>query len=183
MKTYETLRVGYYPMGKSPLVLKHNARAIFNIIDSDPEFKKRILFAGTGTSGALIAAAFSVLDPKEGRSSVLQISKPDDMSTHRRDLEADWGDTEDFDIVVVDDTIASGNTMRHIADKLIKANLIRHVVMVAVPNSYPWEFTPLTKHCPKLRYIATSQFSSDLVCDRPIEADLVRDEYDTAFVY
>jgi hypothetical protein len=78
-----------------------------------------VRFAGMGTSGAMILATLSALDV-ENKHGVILLSKTRE-NTHRNELHGSKysGDYRFLPIVVVDDQMCTGATMKNIKDRLM----------------------------------------------------------------
>lgn len=109
--------VRYYPVLKDINGLFHDANRIVNyLISALPN--QSVTLCGTGTSGAILMTAvlLRLRELREGDSFIL-LQKPGE-STHRDEFmgNADWGHIKN--VIVLDDAVSTGHTIKRIAATL-----------------------------------------------------------------
>jgi orotate phosphoribosyltransferase-like protein len=130
MENLKVLRFYGYPVIHSPDTLKWNVQKIAEYLK--PRYPDNNLqFIGTGTSGAMILTAISLLP--EYQAATFCLVKKEGEHSHRSSLSPDF--SHQCPAVVVDDEISTGMTMHRIATSLHE-ELRKMVEVVAVNKEY-----------------------------------------------
>lgn len=125
-----------YPVCDNPEALQKNIDVIFQNIP-----RKIVQFTGIGTSGAMLLAALSARMPNAAefigaKAPFVLLRKPaDDTAQGRRYIEFNK-----WPIIVVDDHICDGGTMKKIAKELKALDVIDQVVGV-IAMSYNVDYS------------------------------------------
>jgi phosphoribosylpyrophosphate synthetase len=148
-----------YPVINNRSVLKENSLSILRIVNQ--RFSgTNVRFVGMGTSGAMILTSIATINQRH-RDGYSLIKKPNEQS-HRGIIETDH-ESLSFEtgmpVIVVDDRIASGQTMINIALRLKEYDIrmFERVQVVSASGIYNERTQAiLVQHFPNLKLIITN---------------------------
>jgi uracil phosphoribosyltransferase len=149
-----------YPVINNRTVLKENSLSILKIVNQ--RFSgTNVRFVGMGTSGAMILTSIATINQRD-KDGYSLVKKPNEQS-HRSIVERDYdsfsSEAERMPVIVVDDRIASGQTMINIALRLKEYDIrmFESVQVVSASGIYSERTQAiLVQHFPNLKLIITN---------------------------